>query len=276
MVRNVGVKRKAPFLYLHHGNFEVMVDRGYFYEDINQVTALSCGGQRRVGPATDTDRAIYPTSDQYVAELNPKEQDGLVKIFEILEDTEPVQITFKGFGFEQILIGVSKVPLNVQGPTPLQSPAALASVPSVPPTLELATATETPIPIPTATLSPSPTPTPTPTSAPSPTLTPSPSVTPTATLTRSPSPTATATPASSPTPLPTPTFTPSPSATPSATALPTSTPPPPSPTITPSGRPDVQIACIFFDGVVPRSESDEYVEIVNLGDAPQQLDGWVW
>ena len=26
---------------------------------------------------------------------------------------------------------------------------------------------------------------------------------------------------------------------------------------------------------MPRSESDEYVEIANLGDAPQQLEGWV-
>ena len=42
----------------------------------------------------------------------------------------------------------------------------------------------------------------------------------------------------------------------------------------PQGAADVQIACIFFDGVVPRSESDEYVEIVNLGDAAQDLAGW--
>ena len=42
----------------------------------------------------------------------------------------------------------------------------------------------------------------------------------------------------------------------------------------PAGRPDVQIACIFFDGAVARYESDEYVEIVNLGNAPQDLDGW--
>ena len=36
---------------------------------------------------------------------------------------------------------------------------------------------------------------------------------------------------------------------------------------------DVQIACIFFDGAVARYESDEYVEIVNLGTASQDLDG---
>ena len=32
--------------------------------------------------------------------------------------------------------------------------------------------------------------------------------------------------------------------------------------------------CIFFDGVVFRAESDEYVEIANFGDAEQDLAGW--
>ena len=32
--------------------------------------------------------------------------------------------------------------------------------------------------------------------------------------------------------------------------------------------------CIFFDGLVYRTESDEYVEIANLGDAAQDLAGW--
>ncbi len=39
--------------------------------------------------------------------------------------------------------------------------------------------------------------------------------------------------------------------------------------------PDVQITHIFYDGLVPRAESDEYVEISNLGDQPQDLAGWV-
>ena len=37
---------------------------------------------------------------------------------------------------------------------------------------------------------------------------------------------------------------------------------------------EVQIACIFFDGVALRSESDEYVEIVNLGSAARDMGGW--
>ena len=38
---------------------------------------------------------------------------------------------------------------------------------------------------------------------------------------------------------------------------------------------DVQITYIFYDGVVPSTESDEYVEITNLGDASQNLQGWM-
>jgi len=37
----------------------------------------------------------------------------------------------------------------------------------------------------------------------------------------------------------------------------------------------VQITFIFYDGLVPRVESDEYVEIANLGDQPHDLVGWV-
>jgi hypothetical protein len=38
---------------------------------------------------------------------------------------------------------------------------------------------------------------------------------------------------------------------------------------------DVQITHIFYDGIVYRTESDEYVEITNLGDTSQDLKGWV-
>jgi hypothetical protein len=37
----------------------------------------------------------------------------------------------------------------------------------------------------------------------------------------------------------------------------------------------VQITCVFYDGLVPNVESDEYVEITNLGDQPQDLAGWM-
>ncbi len=39
--------------------------------------------------------------------------------------------------------------------------------------------------------------------------------------------------------------------------------------------PDVQITYIFYDGLVPRAEADEYVEITNLGNQPQDLADWV-
>ena len=46
----------------------------------------------------------------------------------------------------------------------------------------------------------------------------------------------------------------------------------PSPTISVE---NVQITYIFYDGLVPYVESDEYVEITNLGDQPQELTGCV-
>jgi micrococcal nuclease len=39
--------------------------------------------------------------------------------------------------------------------------------------------------------------------------------------------------------------------------------------------PNIQITYIFYDGKVPRVESDEYVEITNLGEKPQDLAGWM-
>ena len=41
-----------------------------------------------------------------------------------------------------------------------------------------------------------------------------------------------------------------------------------------TGASDVQIIYIFYDGLVYRTESDEYVAIKNLGDAPQDLAWW--
>ena len=38
---------------------------------------------------------------------------------------------------------------------------------------------------------------------------------------------------------------------------------------------DIQITHIFHDGIVPYVESDEYVEIKNIGDRPQDLTGWL-
>lgn len=55
---------------------------------------------------------------------------------------------------------------------------------------------------------------------------------------------------------------------------PTSTPEPPTPTSTPESLPNVQITYIFYDGVVPRVESDEYAEITNLGAGSANLLGW--
>ena len=66
-------------------------------------------------------------------------------------------------------------------------------------------------------------------------------------------------------PTPTPTLTPTPTPTPTAT-----------PTVTPPVvEADLIIECIFFDGLVVRSEADEYVQILNQGDAAVDLVGWL-
>jgi len=65
----------------------------------------------------------------------------------------------------------------------------------------------------------------------------------------------------------------SPTSAPATPSAPTEAPP----TSTPApavGTPNVQITHIFYDGLVYRVESDEYVEITNLGNAPQDLAGW--
>jgi micrococcal nuclease len=50
-----------------------------------------------------------------------------------------------------------------------------------------------------------------------------------------------------------------------------------SPVTTPaqSGTSNIQITLIFYDGVVPTRESDEYVEITNVGDESVDIMGWV-
>jgi len=57
---------------------------------------------------------------------------------------------------------------------------------------------------------------------------------------------------------------------PTQTTTPITSPPP-----SQTGTGDVQIVSIFYDGLVPRVESDEYVEIANLGGEPVEITGWV-
>jgi len=71
----------------------------------------------------------------------------------------------------------------------------------------------------------------------------------------------TATPTALPTPVPTPIATPTPVPTPTIAA-------------TSTGTPNLSIECIFFDGVVSGTESDEYVRIVNAGETSVDLSDW--
>ncbi|WP_347001178.1 lamin tail domain-containing protein [Dehalogenimonas sp. THU2] len=61
----------------------------------------------------------------------------------------------------------------------------------------------------------------------------------------------------------------------SPNAIPIPTPTPTIPPTSPSGASGVKISNIFYDGSVPSVESDEYVEITNLGNTPVDLAGWV-
>ena len=74
----------------------------------------------------------------------------------------------------------------------------------------------------------------------------------------------------SPVAIDTPSTAPEPTESPLATAT-----PPPTPQPTPSSEPRLTIRCIFYDGLVPRSEADEYVEIINLDDVTGNLKDWV-
>ena len=132
------------------------------------------------------------------------------------------------------------------------------------------TPTVTPIPTATRTLTPVPTAVPTSAPAPFPTGTPvsTPTMVPTTTPTATPAPAPTATPKATSTLAPTATPIPVPTSVPTATLTPTATPVSPSP----SGA--VLIECIFFDGLIPRSEADEYVQIANSGSISVDLSGW--
>lgn len=72
------------------------------------------------------------------------------------------------------------------------------------------------------------------------------------------------------------TETPESSSTPEESGQPSPAPTPaPTPTPEPEKTTNVQITRIFYDGLVSRVESDEYVEVTNLGDKPVDLAGWV-
>ena len=158
--------------------------------------------------------------------------------------------------------GISVISVPIEPPEPV----AVDSGPG--PTTPISTLHPSPTATPTAT--PAMTPTATATATPTLTPTPTPSPTPQPTSTATPVPQPTATPAHTPTATPTtaPTATPTPVPAPTATSTPTPMPVPPA-----TGG-HLVIECIFYDGEVPRSEADEYVQLLNRGTGPVELTGW--
>jgi len=61
---------------------------------------------------------------------------------------------------------------------------------------------------------------------------------------------------------------------PTSTTTPDTTPKP-TPPATPTLTTKVKITKIFYDGIFPRVEPDEYVKITNLGSVQVDLAGWV-
>lgn len=121
-------------------------------------------------------------------------------------------------------------------------------------------------PVPGQGTDPSPTTTPLPMSSPTPAALP----VPVSTAVPTPTPTPVSLPVPSPTATPEPTLTSTPQPTPTPTQRPTATPTPtPYPTNT-----GVAIECIFYDGLVERSEADEYVQIKNGGRQIIDLKAW--
>ena len=108
---------------------------------------------------------------------------------------------------------------------------------------------------------------------------PSPSpATPTVAATQSTSPSPSSTPAPTPTSAPVTTAAPAASAATPSTAPPTQAPKSPPATSQPTNPPpaaaQLVITRLNFDGAVPTSEADEFVEITNRGGSDQRMAGW--
>ena len=97
-VANKGKERKQPPIYGRDGEFKVETDTGNIYQDIASIASLGFGSERWAGEASEGDKEKYPILANYAFELQPSEQTKLVKAFEIPEDTEPIEFTFRLLG----------------------------------------------------------------------------------------------------------------------------------------------------------------------------------
>ena len=218
--------------------------------------AVSASAQKRnatpipaSGGAAEPD--IAPTVIAVLPTMESAARNGADHVGEI-SVTQGVVTRSAGMGIPEVRPEptVSANPATIPAPLPTARPVPAAAVTLLALPTPAPTATPTRSPAPTPSPSPLPTVTtaPTPTAAPS--LTPSPTPMATATPTATLGPTATLRPTATPTPLPAPTQTP----------YPTNT--------------GVVIECIFYDGEIPRSEADEYVQIKNGGAQAVELGGW--
>ena len=228
---------------------------------------VACGGQGQTGAATPTEAEVpSPTADS-VETLHtqtptsiPLSNDGGTSVNPTPTSSQPTPTS-----------PPRPTPTNTLFPTPALTPTSGAT--EGPPLLP--EPTDEPAPPPEPTDEPAPPPEPTNEPAPPPEPTDEPAPPPEPTDEPPPPPEPTDEPAQPPKPTDEPAPPPEPTDEPAPPPDPTDEPaPPPEPTDEPAEPSDVRIVCILFDGEVPRSEADEYVEIANSGGA-QNLAGWV-
>ena len=115
------VLKVSHFADWQHGGdaeFKVKVDKGYIYQEINQIASLSWADEERwIGLADPDQKQKCPCSNYLIFDLNPEGQEELVLAFEILEDTHPVEISFRLFASPEFVseygIKTIIIPLSV-------------------------------------------------------------------------------------------------------------------------------------------------------------------
>ena len=133
VIQNQGIERAKPPMYSGHAEFKVKVDKGYIYQEINQIASLSWADEKRcIGSADPEQRLKYPGSNRLVFELNPEEQEELVVVFEIPENTVPIEVSFRLFAAPEFAseYGVETVIIPIEAVSKKQEPGLSEIEPS--------------------------------------------------------------------------------------------------------------------------------------------------
>lgn len=106
---NVGTQRRDVRLYSGDGEFKVKVDKGYTYNVISPYLYYISRSERWFKPASISDRQKYPCVRDFAPSLNPEESITLVKAFEILSNTNPIEFSCRLLGdVEEVIINIEQ------------------------------------------------------------------------------------------------------------------------------------------------------------------------